>query len=74
MDLLALLDGTGVRLGAVLATLWSDLDLDSTGWTAGTNMDPRHSWLTTGVHTITRVKGRGLVCSEYGATSGTCGI
>ncbi len=68
VDLLAFLDGTGVRLGAVLATLWSDLDLDGTGRTAGTNVDPRYAWLATGVHTISRVKGHGLVRAEYGAT------
>ncbi len=68
VDLLAFLDGTGVRLGAALATLWTDLDLDGTGWSAGTQLDPRYAWLMTGTHTITRAKGVGVVRSEYGAT------
>lgn len=68
VDLLAFLDGTAVRLGAALATLWDDLDLEGDGWAAGTDLDPRRAWFQTGVHTITRVAGVGLVRSEYGST------
>ena len=66
VDLLAFLDGTGVRVGAALATLWTNIDLDGDGWTAGTDLDPRHAWIETGEFTITRVTGAGLVRSAYG--------
>lgn len=68
VDLLAFLDGTAVRLGAALAALWGDLDLEGDGWAAGTDLDPRRAWFQTGVHTITRVAAVGLVRSEYGST------
>ncbi len=67
-DLLAFLDGTGVRLGAALATLWTDLDLDGIDWASAMGLDGTYAWLRTGTHTITRVAGVGLTRAEYGTT------
>jgi integrase len=57
-----------VRVGAALATLWTDVDLDGDGWAAGADLDPQRAWLQTGTHMITRVTGGGLVRAEYGST------
>lgn len=67
-DLLAFLAGTGLRLGGALATLWTDLDLDGTGWASGLGLATDRAWLRTGMFTVARVAGRGVVRVAYGTT------
>lgn len=68
-DLALFLNGLNVRVGAALATVWDDLDLDgSAAWAREDHLDPERSWYRTGEHTITRVAGVGLVRAEYGET------
>jgi integrase len=67
-DLIALLDGTGVRLGGALATRWADVDLDGNGPAVAAGKDPSRAWVLAGAHTITRVTGEGLVRTAHGDT------
>jgi hypothetical protein len=67
-DLVAYVDGTGVRIGGALATLWTDLDLDGDGPAAAVGKDPARAWALAGTHTITRVKGAGLLRTAHGDT------
>lgn len=67
-ELVIFMDGTGVRIGGALATLWSDLDLDGDGIAAAAGKDPTRAWLLTGTHTIARVKGKGLLRIAHGDT------